>query len=52
MKSSWKTNTLGIVALVLALASIWAPPAMQTKIHATALAVAGSGLLAAKDGDK
>jgi len=47
--SSPRTSALGILALALALASIWAPPQYQQKIQATAAAIGASGLLVAKD---
>jgi hypothetical protein len=47
--SNWKTTLLGLIAAGISLAQIWAPPALQPKIQATAVALAGVGLVAAKD---
>ena len=51
-KSNWKTNTIGAITLVVALAGIWAPSSFQPKVQATAAALASVGLIAAKDGDR
>lgn len=51
-KSNWRTNLIGAITLVIALATIWAPAQFQSKIQATAAALAGAGLIAAKDGNK
>lgn len=45
---NWKTSTLGLIAL----ASIWAPPKYQSKVQATAVAIAASGLIPAADSKK
>lgn len=51
-KSNWKTNTIGAITLLIGLAQLWAPAAIQQKISATAGLLAGAGLLTAKDYDK
>ncbi len=51
-KMNWKTSLVGIVTCVIALATIWAPADYQGKIQATAAALAGVGLIAARDHDK
>ena len=48
-RTNWKTTLVGIISCGIALATIWAPPQYQTKIAATATALAGVGLVAAKD---
>lgn len=48
-KSNWKTNLMGIITLVMGLASLWAPTQYQGKIQQTSALFAGAGLLAAKD---
>ena len=52
MLANWKTTLLGVVGVLVALATIWAPPQYQARIVATGVAITGSGLLAAKDSDK
>ncbi len=52
MLSNWKTTVLGAVGVLVALATIWAPPQYQARIVATGVAITSSGLLAAKDNDK
>jgi len=52
MVANWKTTAVGIVGLVVALATVWAPPQYQARIVATGVAITSSGLLAAKDNDK
>jgi len=52
MLQSWKTTLLGIVGLLVAVASVWAPPQYQSRIVATGVAITSSGLLAAKDSDR
>jgi hypothetical protein len=50
--ANWKTTVLGLTGVLVALATIWAPPAYQARIVATGVAITSSGLLAAKDSDK
>lgn len=50
-KSNWKTTIVGIISAGIALSQIWAPARYQGKINATAVALAGVGLVAAKDHD-
>ncbi|MGO9260314.1 MAG: hypothetical protein ACLQU1_29005 [Bryobacteraceae bacterium] len=52
MLANWKTTILGVAGVLVALATIWAPPEYQARIVATGVAITGSGLLAAKDNDK
>ena len=52
MLANWKTTLVGSVGLLVAVASIWAPPQYQARIIATGVAITSSGLLAAKDSDK
>jgi len=52
MLTNWKTSAIGVVGLLMALATVWAPPEYQAKIIATGVAITSSGLLAAKDADK
>lgn len=52
MMVNWKTTVVGLVGVVVALATIWAPPQYQSRIVATGVAIASSGLFAAKDSDK
>jgi hypothetical protein len=52
MLANWKTTLLGLVGVLVALATIWAPPQYQARIVATGVAITSSGLLAAKDNDK
>ncbi len=47
--TSWRTTLFGILTLVAGLAPIWAPPSVTSKIQATAIVIAGGGLVAAKD---
>jgi len=49
---NWKTNLTGILTCVMALALIWAPSQYQPKIQATVAALAGIGLISAKDNNK
>ncbi len=49
---NWRTSTLGLIALAVALSSIWAPPAYQSKVQATAIAIGASGLIPAADAKK
>ena len=46
---NWKTSLCGIATCLITLGLIWAPAQYQSKIHATAAALAGVGLIAAKD---
>lgn len=48
-KTNWKTSLAGAIVCALALAKIWAPADYQQKIQETSLALAGVGLVAAKD---
>jgi hypothetical protein len=48
---NWKTTAAGILALLASLAPIWAPPAVASKIQASAAVFAASGLIASKDHD-
>lgn len=50
-KANWKTTVVGIISAGIALSQIWAPAQYQGKINATAVALAGVGLVAAKDHD-
>jgi hypothetical protein len=52
MRENWKTTAMGVAGLVVALATVWAPPQYQARIIASGVAIASSGLLAAKDADK
>ncbi|HTX34568.1 MAG TPA: hypothetical protein VME43_06085 [Bryobacteraceae bacterium] len=52
MLANWKTTVVGTVGVLVALATIWAPPQYQARIVATGVAITSSGLLAAKDNDK
>jgi hypothetical protein len=52
MLANWKTTVVGIVGVIVALATIWAPAQYQARIVATGVAITSSGLLAAKDNDK
>jgi hypothetical protein len=52
MLGNWKTTVVGVAGLLVALATIWAPPQYQARIVATGVAITSSGLLAAKDHDK
>lgn len=47
-----KTTLLGIIALLAAIGSVWAPPEYQSKIQASATIAASIGLVGAKDHDK
>jgi hypothetical protein len=47
--TNWKTTVAGLLTIAAALAPIWAPAALASKIQASALAIAGTGLLAAHD---
>lgn len=51
-KTNWQTNTLGALTLALALAQIWAPAKWQPQLQKTTAALAGVGLIAAKDHNK
>ena len=51
-KTNWKTNTIGLITLLIGLAQLWSPSSIQPKISATAGLLAGAGLIAAKDHDK
>lgn len=51
-KSNWKTNTLGLITLALALANIWAPASYKQQLQETAGAFAGAGLMVAADSRK
>jgi hypothetical protein len=51
MKSSWKTTLAGVATLGLSLAGIFWPE-YGPKIAAVSTAIAGSGLLFARDNDK
>jgi hypothetical protein len=48
-KTNWKTNTIGVITLLIGLSQLWAPSSIQPKISATAGLLAGAGLIAAKD---
>jgi hypothetical protein len=48
-KKNWKTSLVGAITCLIALATIWAPSNYQGKIAATAIALSGVGLVAAKD---
>jgi hypothetical protein len=52
MLANWKTTAVGVAGLLVALATIWAPPRYQARIIATGVAITSSGLLAAKDSDR
>jgi hypothetical protein len=52
MWTNWKTTVIGAIGLLVALATVWAPPQYQARIIATGVAITSSGLLAAKDSDK
>ena len=52
MLANWKTTLIGAVGLLIAVATVWAPPEYQARIVATGVAITSSGLLAAKDNDK
>ena len=48
-KSNWRTSVCGVVAALVALSQIWAPPTYQARINATAAALVAVGLIKAKD---
>jgi hypothetical protein len=52
MLANWKTTLIGVVGLLVSLATIWAPAQYQARIIATGVAITSSGLLAAKDNDR
>jgi hypothetical protein len=55
---NWRTNSVGIAALVLAIATIWGPPSIQQKLRDTQnqlpelASLLGVGFLVSKDNNK
>ena len=49
---NWKTTAAGVLTLAAALAPIWAPGKVSTRIQATAAVFAASGLVVSKDHDQ
>jgi hypothetical protein len=46
---NWKTTAAGLLTLAAALAPIWAPSTVSSKVQATAAIFAASGLVVSKD---
>jgi hypothetical protein len=49
---NWKTTAAGLLTLAAALAPIWAPGKVSSKVQATAAVFAASGLVVSKDHDQ
>lgn len=52
VKENPKTSILGLIAILAAIGSVWAPPDYQSKIQASATIAASIGLGLSKDHDK